>query len=301
LSRYPQLEPNSKSMMKTKVTNLTKPHRCPVMFVRLLSVISVLLVSAGCIGPGIDVDEWGRLKVTLLLPSKLCTSCGRFGDDKPISIGGTEGIEKLPDGRHICGKCKKTAINSEDDAKPVLHSVANVLSNKGIKINLNNIVLKIVDNEQSLIKLHGGNHEHLGGLSGFHRGLGLGVNGRRSRIYILGGYSKRVFEAILAHELMHAWIYQHTRISHESILEEGAAEYACILVISEHKDKYSNVLEKRIRKRSKRGKRWHYRVGFEKVEEYVKLRELDGLLEYLKKNSDIKKMEMVIKSGKYFE
>lgn len=290
-----RLEPDSKSMMEPKLTNLTRPHRCPVMFVRLLSVISVLLVSAGCIGPGVDVDEWGTLKVSLLFPSERCSSCGRFGDDKPISIGGTEGFEKMPDGRHICGKCKKTAINSEDDAKPVLHSVANVLSNKGIKINPNNIVLKIVDNEQSLIKLHGGDYEHLGG---FHQGLGLGVNGRRSRIYILGGYSKRVFEGILAHELMHAWIYQHTRITHESILEEGAAEYAHLLVISEYKDKYFEVLEKRIRKRPKKGKQGPYSVGFKIVEEYVKLRKLDGLLEYLKKKSDTKNMEMVIKSGK---
>jgi hypothetical protein len=142
---------------------------------------------------------------------KPCSACYRLVNERMTGGGIT-----YPDGRLICNVCRKTAIDTKEQAKPAFETVAKFLHFLGLKfrgLNLrihltNAIEIKQVDFADRTSQTGVGQGQVMGYIRKvtFYDG-----NGRTKRqvdgITILSGLPRESFEGIAAHELGHAWFY----------------------------------------------------------------------------------------------
>ncbi len=138
-----------------------------------------------------------------------CSACNRLVCSRLTGGGVT-----YDDGRIVCNICRKTAVDSKEQAKPIVENVARWLYDRGIRFE--NLKLKInLDNGRQL-KL---NKAEKSSPTGPWQGQRIGYivkathfRGGRSRriikgVTILSGMPQELFEGTVVHELGHAWIY----------------------------------------------------------------------------------------------
>lgn len=222
------------------------------------------------------VDYWGN-KIHPEHYDRLpqCEHCSRL-----ISENTTGGGVTYSDGRHVCNICKKTAVTDPDLAYRLMEKVMERLKSLGIEIKHKGIKLHLVD-RQTLWKHSGSHKPRESGLAQCESNSIAGLfKVRKYNIYVLTGMPQVGLETILAHELMHVWLYSHGRESTEPALCEGSCQYAAYMYLNRSVDKMAKYEIQTFMDDSDP----IYGEGFRRVKRLVAERGPDFWLEHIKKN-----------------
>jgi len=150
-------------------------------------------------------DSWGNAyhKYHEVGGSK-CGTCGRL-----ISENFSQGGFQLSDGRVVCGICESTSVTSETYRKAYLREVKRLLEQHGIDRLPDEVPISLVDARtlQNLSKIES---ESMRAFTDHRSELINGqVVSKTSHIYILNHLPLVVFKAVLAHELLHVYLFEH--------------------------------------------------------------------------------------------
>jgi hypothetical protein len=151
-----------------------------------------------------------------------CYSCGRI-----ISELSTGGGVRYADGRHMCSLCRKSAIDTQNACEEATAEVAAVLSRVGFDLTRKLPKLRLVDaNEISRLAPKLQSQGQLNGLARTRTWTcGKKVVGVKvDEIVVLHGLPREHFQAVIAHELIHAWLVIQGYPKLEPVTEEGLAE-----------------------------------------------------------------------------
>ncbi len=159
-----------------------------------------------------------------------CDCCNRI-----ICQTLTNGGKDYTDGRHICNKCYSTAVFDQGQMERLSVKVSERLSSVGIKFNLKNI--KIIGVDRNVLRSKAKNYNE--NTQGYCDSKSLSkylddklVNQTTYHtIYVLNGMSSIKIESIIAHELMHSWIYENTKDNFPQKINEGSCNYASYLYL----------------------------------------------------------------------
>tara|TARA_Y100000768_G_scaffold360179_1_gene317234 strand:- start:2548 stop:3336 length:789 start_codon:yes stop_codon:yes gene_type:complete len=198
------------------------------------------------------VDIWGNpFHIHHKNKGQFCECCSRI-----ISQKITGGGYILNDGRHICSLCDISII-TEAKVQKSLKYIVNILSQNGVQgLNLNEIDIFLV-NKDEMKKLYGFNaSDHLKGLTK----ISIKDN-KIFKIYILNNIPEIQFQAILAHELLHVWLYKNS-INLDYDKMEAFCNLGSYLIYKNDGTKFSNI----------------HLISFEKSETRKKQTEIYNLL-----------------------
>ncbi len=160
-----------------------------------------------------------------------CDCCDRI-----ISNTLTKGGKEYPDGRHICSICYSTALFEARDFDAALRTVVHKLNSMGIRLDPNRIKISGVDRNY-LRKNAPGYSENMQGYCHSESEREFSNNSLTRKvtnhmIYVLTGLSAAAFESVLAHELMHVWLYEFTKNDHSDKIREGSCNYISFLYLN---------------------------------------------------------------------
>lgn len=206
-----------------------------------------------------------------------CSCCDRL-----ISKNTTGGGNSLSDGRYICNICGATSVYSQREIERTFDLTAQRLISMGLKIDLSRISVKGVDING--MKQHADNYT--AGMQGYCSSETEKeyVNGKLNRtttthvIYVLNGLPSILLESVIAHELMHAWLYDNTHNKHSSKIAEGSCNYISYLYLVENKVKQSNDFLRKLENNPDPV----YGGGFREIRNRFSGRPIRELLEFLK-------------------
>ncbi len=152
-----------------------------------------------------QTDFWGHayhLEHARVLSE--CSTCGRL-----ICEQITGGGHKLSDGRFLCTFCNETAVTDEYMIESSLRHVKRLFASEGLDGFPDNIPITLVD-KPTLIRL---SESYSGNTQGFTEQNIQTLNGkiisRQNHIYILSHLPLTMFQAVLAHELLHVYLFEH--------------------------------------------------------------------------------------------
>ena len=207
----------------------------------------------------------------------MCQSCARFLKDGP----GSEHL-RYPDGRIMCESCQKIAITNLDEAGSIMKDVVQQLRKEGIDITPE-ISLRMVTLDE-LDQLSDDFTPDQLGITIFEtEEIGGGFWSRSDyKICILYGLPEFHFRVVVAHELMHVWLFKNGQAEKiVPILCEGSCNYAAYLILRQDKSENGQLLLERF----VNDKDPIYGEGFRKVRDYVDEVGIAKWLSYLTKNS----------------
>lgn len=178
------------------------------------------------------VDAWGNpFHMYHKRTGIFCECCSRIISEK-ITNGGY----KLDDGRYICTLCDVSVVKSEKEIENSLNRVLDILKDNNIS-NLIREELKInLINRNSMseqYKFH--EVEHLKGLTKV-----IPSEKEIFNIFILNNLPKIQFEAILAHELLHVWLFKKN-INLSKPIMEGFCNLGSYLIYKLDDTKFSRI------------------------------------------------------------
>lgn len=186
-------------------------------------------------------DVWGNRSHEFHNNEKIqtCDYCSRV-----ISSATSDGGYRYDDGRIVCGICKRSIVDDNEEAAGCLPGVLKILSASPASfIDIpRDIPIQLVD-RFTLNRLKGGKS------TGQDQGLtkssviyeGKRVIRTEHRIYILVGIPRLEFEAVLAHELLHVWLIKNN-IDLPGKEKEGFCNLGCALVYRADGSKLGKVL-----------------------------------------------------------
>ncbi|MDH3890263.1 MAG: protein DA1 [candidate division Zixibacteria bacterium] len=201
-----------------------------------------------------------------------CQSCARFLKDAP-------GIEHLryADGRTMCASCTETAVTDLDEAESIMKGVTRRLRGEGIDIKPEVTLQLVTLDELGLLSDHF-THDQMG-ITIFEKQTIEGGSWSHSdfQICILVGLPAYHFRVIVAHELMHVWMFNEGRPDPEDLLREGSCNYAAYLILRRDSSEKGQLLLERFVNDD------HpvYGEGFRKVKTFVDKAGIEAWLEYL--------------------
>jgi hypothetical protein len=177
-------------------------------------------------------DSWGNLYCENHNGSKTptCFSCNRV-----ISARTSNGGVLLNDGRTLCSFCSKYAIVQLSQVAPHHRSARATLQKVGISGIPIDIKIQLVDRKQ-LARLTNGLSYHIeGGMRGLTLSeetlVGKKRTGTSHTIYLLQHMATLELEGVLAHELIHVWLFEN-RIKLSSAETEGLCNLGNYLTYS---------------------------------------------------------------------
>ena len=223
------------------------------------------------------VDFWGN-KYHPVHQEQLprCIYCNRL-----ISDNTTNGGVEYADGRRVCRLCYNSAVLSDEQVESIAFSVRACLKKYAIEVDMASIPVRLID-QPTLMKLYGEDNPHSHGFCQYQeKSINGKVISRSNTIYILHGLPQRIFEGVLAHEMMHAWVNLNSVRRSDLWLNEGAANYASYLIHSQYSDKWSEYLINNLRQNPDK----IYGGGFRKVEKIVQINGIDYLLSLLRQSN----------------
>lgn len=161
--------------------------------------------------------------------SPKCEYCSRF-----LSQALTGGGVTYEDGRAVCGICRRTAIDRDTEAAPLLERVASEMRVSGIQVDTAEVRLHLVGLPELKEKAGGGPHI-LRGYTDYSETRVTGMTlSRKIDVYVLHGMPREDAVATMAHELMHVWQSVRHRMSNDPAFSEGSCNYASYLVLGKH-------------------------------------------------------------------
>lgn len=206
-----------------------------------------------------------------------CHSCARFIKDGPGSGG-----QRYPDGRMMCTSCRKTAITDLDEAGAIMTDVVEELRREGIDITPE-IMLRMVTLDELKQVSDIFTPDQMGITIFETRSLGGDLWSRSDyKICILFGLPAYHFRVIVAHELMHVWLFKNGKADEiEPMLCEGSCNFASYIILSRDMSEKGRLLLERFLNDDDPV----YGEGFRKVKTYVDRVGIQHWLNYLTKQT----------------
>ncbi|MCF7824047.1 MAG: protein DA1 [Candidatus Marinimicrobia bacterium] len=162
-----------------------------------------------------------------------CNSCGRL-----ICESLTGGGFSLNDGRYICSLCNESSVEDTYVVETSLSYVRDLLAYHGIDGLPREIPISLV-NKTTLRSI---SKTYSDAMQGFTDHSAQTRNGeiisRNSHIYILTGLPLIMFRAVLAHELMHIYLFEND-LDLRSDIREGFCNLGSELVYQADNSRYS--------------------------------------------------------------
>ena len=183
------------------------------------------------------VDAWGNPFHKLHESEGLyCSSCSRI-----ISEGVTQGGYKLDDGRFLCSLCQSNIVQSSSQIDVSKLKVLTLLQKIGIDGIKKNIPISLA-NRFSLQNLADEiASSHLKGFTKFsYIKSPFGNFSSEYKIYILDRLPTTEFEAVLAHEYLHVWLYNNNS-DLPPAQREGFCNLASAYIYEHNGSKFSEI------------------------------------------------------------
>ena len=179
------------------------------------------------------VDAWGNpFHIYHKKTGTFCECCSRI-----ISQKVTNGGYKLNDGRYICSLCDASIIETNEEIDQSLKKIITILEKNGIaNIDETEIKIKLINKIEMSDNYKFHEVEHLKGLTKIYP-----ENEKIFQIYILNNLPKIQFEAALAHELLHIWLFKEN-ITLDKPLMEGFCNLGSYLIYNLDNTKFSKIL-----------------------------------------------------------
>jgi hypothetical protein len=161
-----------------------------------------------------------------------CYSCHRLICD-PLTGGGV----RYGDGRSICSRCRRTAIDTVAQGQPVMVQVRRSLAKLGLEIGRVETPLRLVDQNEMKKRSTKAYSKQPAGMASHHTVTRDGQVVERSveAILVLQGLAQEHFAAIAAHELCHTYLFMNEFPELEPLVEEGLCELAEYLWLKQQK------------------------------------------------------------------
>jgi len=162
-----------------------------------------------------------------------CSTCGRLICEE-LTRGGFE----LSDGRYICGICNETAVTGDFLLESSLSYVRRLLESNGIDNLPDEIPITLVD-QRRLKQLASAYSDAMHGFTDHNiQTLNDKVISKDSHIYILSHLPLTMFRAILAHELMHVYLFERD-LDLRSDIREGFCNLGAAMVYQDTPSEYA--------------------------------------------------------------
>lgn len=214
-----------------------------------------------------------------------------------------KGGKALPDGRHICPRCLKTAVTHQDTALHCFRHVRNVLRQQLRISTPHRITFSLVDQptlhhlstknthrrkqpggsaaqettltEQGLFRFDGIIREYIRGGTFRKKTVRRTVTDARYSIYVLDHLSRERMEYVMAHELAHDYLSEHFPGIPVPWIQEGFAEYIGYLYNKHCKRDHLNI-------RLEKNPDPVYGEGFRKIRSIAEKQGWEGLKRFLR-------------------
>jgi len=177
------------------------------------------------------LDIWGNpFHLNHKEDGRFCECCSRI-----ISQKITSGGYRLDDGRYICRLCDVSIIQESMIGKSLDNTIKTLYRN-GLKgLDVSQIEINIVD-KNKMKSLYGSNaSNHLKGITKISV-----TDDKIFKIYILNNIPEIQFEATLAHELMHVWLYKNNiNLEHEKM--EAFCNLGSYIIYKKDDTRFSNI------------------------------------------------------------
>ena len=187
-----------------------------------------------------NIDSWGNKYHAKHKSSPgTCSSCSRIVS-KNTSSGGITHI----DNRVICNICLNESIGTPGEIEQRRQNVLSILYDQGFFNLPKNIPIILVDRKK-LMKLKPGN-TNIKGLTNYEYSYKSNSSGqiieesKKFKIYILDKLPRIDFDAVLAHEYLHVWLYIHNQ-NYKSSITEGFCNLGSYLIYSLNYNEFSEV------------------------------------------------------------
>ena len=185
-----------------------------------------------------------------------CDNCNRL-----ISKQLTKGGVSVSGNRFICNLCKPKVVNNKSQLKKNLTRVLRILQKIGIKDLPKRIPVTLVDSKSDLIKMSGHRHGNIQGYTNYEESiLANKIIDQDYHIYILSNLHEEIFNAVLAHELLHVYLFQN-QIDLKSDIREGFCNLGSNLIYENYSSKLSDYRLKNMNENSDPD----YGIGFRKM------------------------------------
>ena len=206
-----------------------------------------------------------------------CDYCNRLKAEQLTGRG-----IRYHDAREVCGVCYATAVTKMGDAEALLDTVLTRLRLNGIAID-HKFELDLIDrNEMSRLNSEAG-REAWGftNLRQQRQYFGL-VKTSKIKVYVLSGMPRDYLVGVLAHELMHVWLFTNSPLENDPALNEGSCEYAAYLALRVRRTQHAEYyLESQLANEDP-----IYGDGFRSVLSWAQSVGVDGWLTYLRLYKD---------------
>ena len=183
------------------------------------------------------VDAWGNpFHKSHEAEGIYCSSCSRI-----ISEGVTQGGYKLDDGRFLCSLCQSNIVQSPSQIDASKLTVLTLLEKIGIVEIKEDIPISLA-NRFTLQKLADEiASSHLKGFTKFsYIKSPFGNLASEYNIYILDRLPTIEFEAVLAHEYLHVWLYENN-IELPLTQREGFCNLASAYIYQQNGSQFSTI------------------------------------------------------------
>ena len=190
-----------------------------------------------------------------------CSSCNRL-----ISQQTTNGGFDINKDTKMCAKCYPYIINKENQVSKINLEVRSLLSSVGIIDLPKQIPITLVKNIEELENYSGRNNSSIKGFTYYDKTILKGVKiNENIRIYILSNLHSTAFKAVLAHELMHVFLFVNNyKLSSDTM--EGFCNLGSKLIYDNTQTELSDYLTLSMFK----NKDPDYGIGFIKMNEALK-------------------------------
>ena len=145
-----------------------------------------------------------------------CSCCQRL-----ICEGLTGGGVGYRDGRRVCNLCRVTAVDKNEQARPLMERAVFFLTTRGFAFPHLRLSVKLVYRPELIAHSEHHGSEPLGMIRTMIPKGGLRTHRYVEGISLLIGLSRYVMEGIAVHELGHAWLFLHGVDGLSLNVEEG--------------------------------------------------------------------------------
>ena len=227
-------------------------------------------------------DAWGNkfhkkhIRKINYMTKGICTSCSRI-----VSELTTNGGQRHIDGRLVCNICKSDAIspNNKNEIEKSRFRVLNQLNNKGFEgLFDKKIPIKIV-NKNILMSLKPNSPD----IKGLCKAKIQNQDEKQNNeyiIYILDELPKDAFDAVLAHEYLHVWLFDNN-LEYNSPVTEGFCNLGTFAIYDSLKTDFSKIQLEIMDKNSDPD----YGEGYKKMRKCLNQKGWESLINDIKKGS----------------
>ena len=223
------------------------------------------------------LDSWNNIyhkKHSFKLPS--CESCNRL-----ISKGTTDGGYQINGNRHICAICWDFVVMHKSEISLIYEDVRLRLNEVGILNLPKTIPITLVETKNDLKRKSKIKHGDIHGYTKYEfETLGNSKISENFYIYILSHLHEVDFRAVLAHELLHVYLFIND-INVPMDITEGFCNLGSKIIYEKDKSKIAGLKLTNMYE----NKDPIYGKGFLKVDEILTTAGWEGVLEYLRRKS----------------